>query len=769
MVLSYLLYLLAYKTWMYESEGPTQFLEPPSQSLKENHTQETILAAGNPNLEYPRREDFYVAMDSLSSESAQWMKPSEAESNFYACGFTIKNEASLTFGDDSANNAFKIHYCLYTPEGEWRYSEDLNYGEFGTWGRDYICPSFSYISGVEVIREYYTTGMSDYSSINGLYLYCKDFNGKVVKEINAHDGSWGSRRSKVEVPGKFVCGAQVAYDNKNGFEGDRIGLDGLLLKFCNWDEPDNLSSIIEGNWGIWRGVAKAKNDYLACGFRIRFDISGTDMSGMSGMKIIFCNIYDWSMMDEVTVIDGFYGNWEQHQFCPQGQFIDSVQLKNLESQGPGKDDLAVVGLSARCSLPSDRSQTNQISNFINEYGTWGEIKDFSPNYLCAVRGRLDLTSKGRDATGLTGLRIKFCEYKNDQKDYVTAASSNYGEWQTALVPAEGRIACGLKIRTIDFYPGYNRINSMSFVYCSYSNWGSYEDRLGGEKYGFNNKYNEYICPRDYFIDWINIKRAKVNLNGKEITSVNGIEFNCYGGSNGQKIFKHEFRQAGEWSLYKYDEKFLCADQQLLEPFTAHADVSGLYGLKLKFCPAWYTAGKFSDIVIGNWGEWYGAKYVEKDYFSCGVSVQISKDHASTAWGTNLDAMGIMGLQLINCHKDDWNNKGSLIKLEVFKYGTLKTTMCPEGSFIVGAAARFQPPQGSKVDDEAVNGLKIFCSKSRSGGERTELIALDSVLGSWLQPVIGQGFVCGGQARIDTTQQFVSADATGLNGLSFKFC
>ena len=92
-----------------------------------------------------------MAEDSTYHLTAQWMEPNEAESNFYACGFTIKNEGSLTFGDDSANNAFRIHYCLYdssTGKG-WSYSVDLNHREYGTWGNDYMCPEYSYISGVQ--------------------------------------------------------------------------------------------------------------------------------------------------------------------------------------------------------------------------------------------------------------------------------------------------------------------------------------------------------------------------------------------------------------------------------------------------------------------------------------------------------------------------------------------------------------------------------------------------------------------------------------------
>jgi hypothetical protein len=146
------------------------------------------------------------------------MKPSEARFQHYACALVIKNEAKIMIGDNSSVNGLHIVYCNSISADVELYGNLLNEGEFGTWLDPISCPRHSYISGVEVYREDYKAG-KDWSSINGLYIYCTDIkSGKVVKEIDAHAGSWGSRQKKIEVPGKFVCGAQVAYDNKNGVD-----------------------------------------------------------------------------------------------------------------------------------------------------------------------------------------------------------------------------------------------------------------------------------------------------------------------------------------------------------------------------------------------------------------------------------------------------------------------------------------------------------------------------------------------------------------------
>jgi hypothetical protein len=66
--------------------------------------------------------------------------------------------------------------------------------------------------------------------------------------------------------------------------------------------------------------------------------------------------------------------------------------------------------------------------------TWENVKDFRPNYICGARARFDLTEKGNDATGVTGSRVKTCEYAN-QEDYTNLVTSNYGEWKSTIEPS----------------------------------------------------------------------------------------------------------------------------------------------------------------------------------------------------------------------------------------------------------------------------------------------------------------------------------------------
>jgi hypothetical protein len=310
---------------------------------------------------------------------------------------------------------------------------------------------------------------------------------------------------------------------------------------------------------------------------------------------------------------------------------------------------------------------------------------------------------------------------------------------------------------------------MSMVYCSYNNWSDSESKLVCEKQFYTNIYKEFICPSSTFIDSIRLKKAAIQARGQDATSVNGIEINCSDGAVSQTL-KYELRQAGDWSFHKFDGNLICGERHLLEPFTIQSDASGLYGLKLKLCPAWFNSGKFMDIVAGECGDWLDTKLAEKGYYGCGVRVRISEDYYEH-WDTKYyDAIGVMGLQVTYCHKDDWTNKRTVTDHEIFTYGQYKYGACPEGAFIIGASAKFQTPQGRDKDDVAVSGLKIICSKSRSGTEKVEVAVHESAYGDWLQPVVTEGFLCGSRARIDKSLQFTrDSDATGLNSISFKFC
>ncbi len=71
-------------------------------------------------------------------------------------------------------------------------------------------------------------------------------------------------------------------------------------------------------------------------------------------------LYNWTEQHQIDVVAGWYGEWNDIQHCKPGHFIDRIWVYNQQPQGPKFNDLAIVGLYARCSLPSNRTQTSDI-------------------------------------------------------------------------------------------------------------------------------------------------------------------------------------------------------------------------------------------------------------------------------------------------------------------------------------------------------------------------------------------------------------------------
>lgn len=759
MLFEYLIYLLALQSWMSPSEKPDEFLGPPSASMTDKLHSEAILAqaVSNPNVEYPRRGDFVVIQE--ISTISKWMKPHEAPYGYYACGVSIKHEGALLIGDDTSNNALWIYYC-HIDNWKSRISAGLNHGEYGKWTKDYMCPENTFISGAAPVYEYFYLDQ-DNTGLNGIILYCKDLNGTSETDIWATPGKWGETQKKVEVQGKFVCGAQVSYDVA-GYKGDRIGLDGVLFKFCNWKEEKQYS-VIQGHWGQWLDFVKARSDFLACGFRVRFHYNNkeNDESGVNGLKIIFCNIYDWSTQRESTVVEGKYGEWFGAEICNKGEFIDGLWVKNQDPQGPNKDDSAITGFWVKCSSPSDRSKTSERYSYLST-GTWGDLMSFGQNYLCGIQGRFDDSDIGQDTTGLNGLIMKSCEYNYKPTGYLVAADSTNGEWEPARAVSEEYLACGIQMITRQHFPDITLLYSMSMIYCSGRDWSKVEiPKLNEKQGGISYNDHKYTCPKDHYIRTLRFKQAKIKINGTEHTSINGIELFCYNSHKKNSVLKHDFKPAGalsEWVDIK--AQYICGDQTLMERYTVQADASGLYGLKVKLCPGpWNYGGMFVDIFVGLWGDWTDAQRAEKDFFACGASTGFPSDESR-------DRVGVNGLKVIYCNKNDRSNQIVNTFSNDNSGWFSSTVMCSEGYFITGASVKNDGPNG-EYDDEAVTGLKIICTDPKSNTSETLIVSDRVKSGKWVDPVTGPGFVCGAIVRIDPTPR--GQDATGLNGISFEFC
>jgi hypothetical protein len=751
-------YLLSYLR--YEAGVSNLFLQAPSQDLNVNQPSDPIFtqAANNPNLEYPRRKDFVTIQENVLG---QWMKPTEAPYGYYACGISIKNEGKLLFGDDSTNNSIFVIYCnIFT--GDTIYAE-TNFGEYGEWSNIYTCPKDFYISGAAPYFEKYVQG-NDNSALNGLDIYCTHISGKYETiGITAKPGAWGDLGKSVIEKGKFVCGMQVSYDNI-GKNKDKLGLDGLLFKYCDWLDGKEYIGF-QGLWGDWTDFYYAPREYLACGFEAWIHSDKTDSSGITQVILLYCNINDWNSKVETAVGKAIYGTYRQEKLCPQGQFIDGFYVKNQPSSGPKVDDQAITGLSFRCSLPSNKTQTSEITVEVSNIGEWTGFNSFGDRFLCGAQARIDNTLIGGDTTGLNSIAFKTCEYKvDDKKGYSVISTSPIGEWETFTPDSSNgeTFACGISITKRTYYPNRTYYDSMSFIYCNYKDW-SKKVIPGLQGMDSRNTYQtkNYECKFGEFISSIKVKEEKVDIDGWEVNSISGIHAVCTKSGQTSTELILEFNSNGTWSAWAdIRGQYICGEKELKDPYTLRDNVSGTYGLMVKSCP------RELQLYKGYWGEWSDWVSAEKDYFACGIWIG---HHIS--WVNHKDKFGVTGLQLLFCHKTDTNQKKVSKTIGNFsEYSNYEYIGCPKYSFIVGGSVKNMPPQGPDKDDLAIYAVRITCMDPTTKQTSQHVVANNYFTEynyDWVNDVVGSGYVCGMRAQIDMTP--AGQDGTAVNGISFQIC
>jgi hypothetical protein len=742
------------------SEESNLFLGASSKILKDSQSSEPVFIENtqNTNLEYPRRKDFVTVQENVYGK---WMKPIEIPYGHYIKAIAIKNEGALWAGDDSSNNEISVllahAYGEGPGSGNW---VSTNYGEYGKWVDSEKCQEHHYLSGAYPYFEKYVKG-KDNTALNGLKFQCSDLWGKYAySAIEYIPGSWGEYGAWVGVEGKYVCGMQVSYDiglDKN----DRLGLDGLLFKFCNWYKPikneiqdGEYDAVFKGKWGDWQETIKAPSGYQACGFRAKILNDPQDSAGITGVTIIYCSALDWNSKVNNSLGESKYGKPGEDKLCPQGQFIDGVNVKFQSDAGPSVDDQAITGIKFRCSLPSNRSITSEITEEGTNAGVWLEFKSFGAKYLCDAVARIDFTEMGRDTTGVNSLAFKGCDKPDGA--FITISTSSLGKWE-AFIPSKQGLqilgASGISITNRIYYPNRAYFDSINFIYCLHNNCGTPENP-GQASRDSRNTYqtNDIKCAYGHLITSIRVKEEKVVIEGKEVNSISGIEFACSNDPQKSKTLKHEFRSPGTWSAWTdLGDNYICGENQLKDPYDLRDGVSGLYGLMIRKCSnekkkelTIYEAprGKFTDFVIP-----------EKGYYACGLWAK-----------TPRETFGIHSLSLNYCEKDNWSQKkyyneiGFNVQNTIWDYAE-----CPRDYFIVGGSVRYMPPGGDYVGIIAVS---ITCRNPETMRVTQHTVSDYGAFAQlpWTEDLVDYNYVCGMSAQLEPEEI-----RKNIHGIKYKLC
>ena len=153
----------------------------------------------------------------------------------------------------------------------------------------------------------------------------------------------------------YACGAQLRFENSQGWWGDDTAANGgLKLKFCdlhNWhDQDDEL--VWGGNWGGWKGWAMCSDGKYMAGARVRFEGSQGwgDDTALNGLEILCVEPDDcWSNSEIKTVYSGLWGDWKPWNSV-DSKLVKGAQVRYEDPQGGG-DDTALNGIRFNVDYP----------------------------------------------------------------------------------------------------------------------------------------------------------------------------------------------------------------------------------------------------------------------------------------------------------------------------------------------------------------------------------------------------------------------------------
>jgi hypothetical protein len=403
-------------------------------------------------------------------------------------------------------------------------------------------------------------------------------------------------------------------------------------------------------------------------------------------------------------------------------------------------------------------ETAEITDGDLEYKIkWTPLKAYGYRYLCAAQVRIDNSKRQShydiyaDTTGLNSVGFKFCKYElPDHSGYKMISSSIIGnsEWENFSPSTyKNYFACGFSLLAMNRYVGSRYIDvyiSYGFIYCNYDDWND-SVTPGSASLDPSMTYAtwDYKCSTNKYIKSLRLG-ISTSRSDIEYKYIGALEATC----SDLKVLKTKINNYYNWNdSLDLQNDYICGERML----------SGLYGMGIKRC---------SSLLLypGEWGKWSDYDQAESGYFACGM-------WAKYFIGDPKDSMGINGVALNYCHKDNWEQKKYYGEVTVnANLGSWDWAECPKGYYIIGGSVLNMPPQGSAFDDQSIVGVSITC-KNPESNETIRLVVSDrlTVLQNhglkWEKDLFGSGYVIGIRAKLDPTIE--GKDATGVNGIEFK--
>lgn len=131
--------------------------------------------------------------------------------------------------------------------------------------------------------------------------------------------------------------------------------------------------VYPGVWGAWKNwYFPRKNGYLACGLRTKSEKKygrEKDNTGLNAIQFMYCNVNNPRQKLWAGAHPGIWGTWDAGQSCPNGYYINWMQMKFEKKQGSG-DDSAANRLRFRCRNLRGRQTGVYYPKSKTNWGTW---------------------------------------------------------------------------------------------------------------------------------------------------------------------------------------------------------------------------------------------------------------------------------------------------------------------------------------------------------------------------------------------------------------
>ncbi|KAJ3597731.1 hypothetical protein NHX12_001248 [Muraenolepis orangiensis] len=174
----------------------------------------------------------------------------------------------------------------------------------------------------------------------------------------------------------------------------------------NFRKYSSVINVTNGEqFGRWTWPEMCPDTYFAVGFSIRVESNqyGLDDTALNGVRLICARGGDRSFLYSIESDVGFYGQWSQVQYCPQGVLV-SFQLRVEPHQGLFGDDTAANNIRFRCS---SNPMLEGPGRSWGEYGSWSH--SCPQGGICGIESKMESYQLGLDDSTLNDLRFYCCD------------------------------------------------------------------------------------------------------------------------------------------------------------------------------------------------------------------------------------------------------------------------------------------------------------------------------------------------------------------------